>query len=269
MSSYRNSSIYYINSASRISGTNGQFCYSIPIPSNSNYDRVCLLQANIPISYYIVPLGENTFTLTEMGVPITVTVPIGNYNVNSFKTVVIALLNAASQHSWVYNISFPISFTAANTAKFTYSVSGNGVNQPSFTFTTNLHEQFGFNSNTTNTFVSSSMTSNNVVSFIPENSLFIRSDIVDDGNENILQEIFNNNAQPLSNAVFLCPDVQGFSKRLRTTQSSVYTFSITDADGRGTQLNGVACHFSLILFKRDDFGDIFKQFMKYSVLQSS
>ena len=65
MCSYQTSKIYYINSQFRLSGTNGSFSYKISIPSGANFDRVCVLEANIPISYYMVPEGYNKFFLRE------------------------------------------------------------------------------------------------------------------------------------------------------------------------------------------------------------
>ena len=173
-----NSRIYYVNSINRISGTCGDFSYQIGLPSGSAFDRVCVLQADIPISYYLVPPNYNTFVLSENGVSVTVTVPVGNYNANSFATVLTDLLNASSPNGWVYTVTFPSGFNTVSTAKYTFSV--NSGQTASFTFTNALYEQFGFNTNSTISFTSS-VVSANVVSFVPETSLIIHSDIVNDG----------------------------------------------------------------------------------------
>jgi hypothetical protein len=52
----------------------------------------------------------------------------------------------------------------------------------------------------------------NVVKFINENTLFLRSDIVDGGDSDVLQAIYNGNSNQLSNIVYLCPDIEGYSK---------------------------------------------------------
>jgi hypothetical protein len=272
MSNFSNSQIYYINSTSRLSGSNSNFSYSIPIPSGSSFDRVTLLQCNIPTSFYIVPASSNTFQLSETssGVNslVTITVPPGNYNVTSFQNVLTALLNTASPNQFVYSINFPNSFNSGNTGLFTYSfTSGLGTDSFSFILTTGIYEQLGFNANTTVSSVSKTLTSCNVVKFIPEDSLYIHSDIVNDGRTDVLQEIFYNNAVPFSNATYQCQDVAGYSKPLRTNQSNIYTFSITDENGMLMNLNGLNCVFSLILFKRDSTSDLLKMMLTHTLSQ--
>ena len=74
-----------INSEDRASGTAGAFSYYIP--NDGFYTHAIVLGCNIPVSYYLVQAPYNTFTLHEAGTNTIVTVPPGNYNVNSFKTV--------------------------------------------------------------------------------------------------------------------------------------------------------------------------------------
>jgi hypothetical protein len=107
MSLITDSSVFIINSADRISGTNGNFQYKIDMPKNSGYDRVCLLQALIPKSYYLVASPFNTFTLSENGVNTLITVTPGNYNVRSWITLMGALLTTSSSQGYVYAIAFP------------------------------------------------------------------------------------------------------------------------------------------------------------------
>ena len=252
--------IYYVNSVNRLTGTNGHFSYKFNIPSGSNFDRVVMLQANIPISYYLVPLEYNTFLLTENGTTVTVTIPPGNYNVLSFRTLLVKLLNDASPNGIQYDMAF-----SNTTGKFTWT-STSTVWQPSFTFIKeSLFEQFGFPENSTQTFVSGFLTSLNVVSFLNESSLFIHSDIVEAEGDDILQEIFNNNSAPFSNATYQCNDTLGYAKRLRTNQSNIYHFSITDEDGRQINLNGVNCVFTILLFKKDNLSKLIRDYMKLNL----
>ena len=243
------SRIYYVNSANRLSGTNAHFSYPLNIPQDGGFDHVVLLQANIPISYYVVQAGYNTFTLQEDDATITITMVPGNYNASSFASILTTKLNNASVKHWTYTVSFPNVFTEANTGKFTFTVSGNSV-PPVFVFTNSLWEQMGFNKNTSYTWDAHSITSPNVINFMPESHIIIHSDIVGNQDNDILQEIFNNNAQPLSNAVYQCYDTLGYSKRLSTNQSNVYWFSITDEDNVELFLNGVHCIFTLLLYKK-------------------
>ena len=63
------------------------------IPLNEDYDSICVPQISIPISYYLIQDGYNTFTLIENGSSYLVTIPVGNYNLNSFCEVVSSLLS--------------------------------------------------------------------------------------------------------------------------------------------------------------------------------
>ena len=258
------STIYYINSADRLAGTTENFTYELNIPSGSSYDSVSVIQANIPVSYYLVQSGFNTFTLQEGVTSVTVTIPVGNYSASSFATVVPPLLNSASPNHWTYIMTLPNSFTQVSTGKYTFTVSGNS-SQPSFIFTDNVNELFGFRANSTATFVGNQLTSENVLKFILEDTLLLHSDICDNGDNSILQEIFSNNSQSFSNITFQNPDIECYSRRLRTNESSVYSFSITNEYGRGINLNGLNVVFTIVLFRRQNFTDIFKKYIKYQL----
>jgi len=261
----QSSNIYYINSIARTSGTPGNFTCEVQIPKSENYDRVTLLQANIPVSYYLVGVGYNTFQLVENNGVATTTTTItlvpGNYTANSFITVIVPLLNTASPNGWIYSITIPNGFTSSNTGKFTFTVSNNLTRQPSFVLN-NMWEIFGFEQNSTNTFVGNTLTSTNVVKFVPEDSLMIHSDICDNGENSILQEVFGNNSVAFSNITYQCPDVLSYSRRLRTNQSNSYTFSLTDEHNRQVDLNGVNVIFTIVLFKKDNFTTVFKNYLK-------
>ena len=261
----QSSNIYYINSIARTSGTPGNFTFEVQIPNAENYDRVTLLQANIPVSYYLVPQSYNTFQLVENNgvstTTTTITVFPGNYTANSFISVVAPLINTASPNGWIYSITIPNLFSFTNTGKFTFTVTNNLGHQPSFVLN-NMWEMFGFEQNSTNTFVSNILTSKNVIKMIPEDSIMIHSDICDNGENSILQEVFGNNSVAFSNILYQCPDVLSYSRRLRTNQSSSYTFSLTDEHNRPVDLNGVNIIFTIVLFKKDNFTTVFKNYLK-------
>src|SRR6185312_1618848 len=163
---------YYVNSANRdATGINKDchFNYTFNNEIDSgDWKEVVLLEATIPKSYYLVQNAYNTFTLREPGAAdATITIPPGNYSRSSFLTMLPPILNTGSPHGWVYTMSYPDASSSANTGKFTYSVSGNGGNQPSFIMNSNsqIREQLGFPANSTNTFVGNSLVSANVFKF--------------------------------------------------------------------------------------------------------
>lgn len=255
------SRIYYINSLKALSGSSSNFSYKVQIPAESKFDRVCVLGANIPISYYNIQAGYNHMSVIELGVSRVITMVSGNYSASTFATVLAALLTSSSLLGWVYTVAFPNGFSTANTGKFTFTVSSN-TGQPSFQFdATSIYEQMGFNIGTY-TMSSNQIVSPNVVGFMPESNILIHSDIVD-GDDDILQEVFNGNNPPLSNVIYQCADTIGYSRTLRTNQSSVYHFSITDEHNNQLELNGRNLLISLILFKKDDWSSKFREFMKF------
>ena len=65
MSAILNSRKYYINSANRISGTNQNFQIGIDIPPNSDFDSIAVVDASIPLTFYVVDFPYNKFTLQE------------------------------------------------------------------------------------------------------------------------------------------------------------------------------------------------------------
>jgi hypothetical protein len=269
MSGILASKIYYISSEERTSGTSDNFMFKLSIPDGQKFDRVCVLQASIPQSYYIVAEGSNVFILRELGTDIQVTVPAGNYSVLSLAGVIQALLTSASSHSWVYTVVFPNTVTSANTGKLLYSVTGNGVDQPSFYFQNELHEQFGFELRTWYPFVSGVLQSANVVSFVPETRVFIHSDLginFDDG-DTVLQEIYGNNTAPLSVMSYqLTTDPSAYSKRLRSDNNNSYHFWITDKSGVQLNLNGQDIMITILAYRKDNFTELFRTWIQHSIL---
>ena len=82
--------LFYIDSRNRLSGTDSNFTYYLDL-GNNKFDNVCLLQGNFPKSYYLIQDGQNTFTLSEDGDSVEITVPIGNYNRTSIKNKIQSL----------------------------------------------------------------------------------------------------------------------------------------------------------------------------------
>ena len=259
-----NSKIVYLNSHYRKDGTNSSFHYEINIPKNEAYDRVCVLQACVPLSFYLIREGQNTFVLIEDDIEHTITVPVGNYNTQNFMSTLTVLLNNHSPHNWHYLMSF-----STITGKYTWLVNSN-TTQPSFKFNNYyMCLQFGFDVGTTNTFTESSLTSTNIVNFIPESTIYIHSNICE-GENDILQEIYSNNTSNFSQITYqLTTDVEHYSKKLRTVNSNIFKFYVTDEDNNELPTNGAPILLTLILYKKDDFTDIFKKYISWAVQKQS
>ena len=47
-------SIFYIDSQNRTSGTSGNFSINLNMPPNNTYNRIVVMQASIPKSFYLL-----------------------------------------------------------------------------------------------------------------------------------------------------------------------------------------------------------------------
>jgi hypothetical protein len=256
--------IYYINTLFKQSGTNENFSYKIQIPSNESYDRVVLLNASIPNSFYLIQDGFNSCTLREGGIDATITVPPGNYSAKTFASVLAQLFTTNSPHIWVYTITLPDQTTQASTGKFTYTVTGND-SQPSIICTDKINEQLGFAVNSFNTFVGNQIISSTTVNFGAESTLFIHSNIADSGDSDVLQEIYAGNTQTLSYITYQCTESEMYSKELQNNQSNTFQFSLTNEKKQLMNLNGVDMQLTICLYKRDNTNDLIKKYIQYRV----
>ena len=258
--------IFYIDSNNKFDGSNSDFTIQLDIGDNK-YDHAVVLQVNIPKSYYLIQNGRNTFTLQEGLSQASVTIPIGNYTRSSFKVQLQTSLNAASPNNWQYVVLIPNTAITGDTGHYTYNVTGNS-SQPIFIIGNYLYEQLGLNPNTTNTFISNSLSSVNVVNFQPKNTLYIHSDLCSNGTDNVLQEVFGVESPSYGNLVFQTPSVEGYAKEITLINSNTYHFYLSDEDGNTIDLNGQSLTFTLLLFKKEDVYNMAKQFMKLMILDS-
>ena len=256
--------LYYINSRNRIGGTDESFSYEINMKTFEP-THCLVLQANIPKSFFIVQDGENTFTLTEEDVnSVVITVPPGNYSRISFKTAVQSLLNLNSPGAYTYTITTPNSSTGDN-GKYTFTCAGHTLETKIIMASdNNLYELFGFDIGSTNTFTSGTLESSNVIKMSKEDSVFIHSDIVADGS--ILQEVYAVENSDFSNIVFQQFAPEYYIKPLKSNQSNVFTFYLTNEDGDSLNLNGLNWNMTLCLFRKDNTNDILKDYLRLSLM---
>jgi hypothetical protein len=263
MSIIENSRIYYINGGEREDGTSSQFSHQFIIPEHEQYDRCVVLQASIPLSYYLIQNNFNIFKLQEGGSIVNIVIPAGNYSANSLILVLAPILNTASPNGYVYSITLPNQYITASTAKYTFSVSGNGANQPVFIFGDHMTEVFGFTLNSSNSFSSNILVSN-VLNFIPESGIYIHSDMVK-GESDILQEIYSNNTVNFSMITWVCPNIEAYSKVLLINKGNIFKFSLTNELNQVLDLNNQNILLTIMLYKKNNIDVIFKKFLEYSI----
>ena len=86
----RSSQTLYINSKQRSKGFDHDFYITLPIQPANKFTHVSVLGISIPKSFYSVQNNQNTFIVREVfnnNLLITdniITVPEGNYTINSF-----------------------------------------------------------------------------------------------------------------------------------------------------------------------------------------
>ena len=234
--------IFYINSAQKISGTDGQFSYFLPITWIIPFDRAVILSANIPKVYYQVQSNYNTFVLLEERNEATITIPQGTYTRTAFASNLASLLTSNSPSGFIYTITIPNTITGPETGKFTYVVSNNGSTQPQFVFSgnNNIHEIMGFFASSICVFSGNQLISTTVCNFAIETCLFIHSDICYNEltQDNILQEIYTSGIGYNSYVSYTNFNAKLYSKKIMN-KSQVYNFALTDEFGTPLDLNGV------------------------------
>ena len=254
--------IYHLNSANRLSGTDGDFRIKIDITNGldiKDFDSVCLLNASIPKSYYAIQEGSNQITLRELGVDTLIDIPPETYSATTLAKLMGELLTSNSNPNWNYTCSIDIT-----TAKFTWVVTGNGGNLPQL-FPDELYERLGFDKNVNPIFNNSSkLTSSNVVNMSPEDDLFIRSNIVaggSDSNQDIFFDVQAANVPPFGRIQVEDSDPEEYSKVLNNT-TDIFHFFITDEFGTKIILNGINWTGTLLFYKKSSLPDKINNIIK-------
>lgn len=248
--------IINFNSEERIAGENSYFT-STPINLGINtYDSVAIIQAQIPRTFYNIPANNNTFTIVQNGAPLTVELTAGTYNKYNLLTELQTKLTAAGSG---VGRSFVVTYPSnPDKYKYVFTYTG-GTGAVSFVFTNSLYAQLGFNKNSTNTFTGGSLTSTNCINLSFINKVFIRSDIVSGGNDDILMEIMSYGSCPMLSLCYYQQQIlEANIKTFSNTTLNSWRFSLTDIDGNIVDLNGIGWSFALLFFQRSDTHQLFK-----------
>jgi hypothetical protein len=249
------SRIEYIDSDFATSGTSSNFSYQIIIPHN--YNRCCILSANIPKSFYLVDSPYNTFNLTVNNITTTYTFPIGNYSQITFFNQFLTLVNTGG-----IVFSYQIS---SLTHVVVLSMTGGTFNSISFSNLSSLYRQFGFSFNSTNNAIANSITTSYIGIFQLSNVVFLRSDLILSEtsyvNTGILQSISSANNPVLTSLSYQCTiDPRVIGKAIHPDKR-VYHFFITDMDGFQLDLHGASVNFEILFFIDHNIDEMIKHKM--------
>ena len=241
--------IVTFSSENLVSGSNSTF-QSTPIDLGVvEFDSVICIDANIPKSFYNMPSNYNSFTLTESGSNVTVTIPVGSYNVNTLGTAIQTQLNAVSPHTWTYAVSY-------NTLTFHYDITVTGNSgQPSITMYSGFSSPFrqlGFEDSSTYTFSTNKLSSVNAVNLALVLTAYIQSDIVVNTYNGILQQFLNvGSFPPMSVMSFQQINYDLNAKYFNAGSRNSWTFSLVDDLFLPINTNGLPWSFTLCFFKRN------------------
>ena len=272
--SYSSPTILNFNSKDRIAGTNSNFV-SEPVDVGLNkYDTVCLVQASIPKSWYNMPTNYNQFTLTEYDnsgfpePPITITIPIGNYNKINLASKLSSLLTSASA-SGPFGATYTVSNPLANepdTFHFTFTITGgSGLGLAELTFDeTSPFRQLGFESNSTNTFISTLgglvLESTNAINLAFILRAFIKTNMIQNATDSILEEVLSVGSFPTSSLVYFQQyDFNMNSREFNSSSVNSWQFVLVDGFDQEIDLNGISWAFSVVLYKRNNTHELHKQ----------
>jgi hypothetical protein len=262
---------FYINSIERIAGDHTNFlCKKLDF-NNIPYTHCAVKQAGIPKVFPNIPSGYNTMTLIEKGVSRIISLEIGYYNKNTMIAVLPTLLNQASAlngNNWIYTMSYR-NPTQIQDFKFTFSVSGNGVFQPTFSFAENqIWLQLGFDIGS-HPFIANTLMSDNIINFNPTSKLYIKSDLVSSSNDSVLQEIFSVDLVPFGSVIFY--QNQGNldleSKLLVGNQKDSFSIQLVNENGQIVDLQGQDWSFSIIFYVRQDTNELIREDLKLKSLE--
>lgn len=250
-----NKKIFYVNSRNRISGSDNNFSYKLDLNASDEFDSVVVLACSIPKSYYLIRPGKNTFLLLENNGTTSniVTLPIGNYSRKTFQTVLQSALNSASLNGYIYTVSYPNLINQADNGKFNFIVSNNGLDQPIFSFSTNVYYALGFDPNTSYTFSANQLISKNVINLQLEPTLFLHSDICqNEEGDNVLCDIYSaDGSVNYSNIKYEMIDLESNTKPLTNSGQNIFNFYLQDEDGNDIDLNGINLNITLMCYKKN------------------
>lgn len=241
--------IAYVNSSERLNGTHTNFHYKISLPPGEKYTHCALLDFVCPGSFYSVTTKNNSVTIEENSVQRIVSVPVGNYDIKSFRATLQNALNTNAHAGYSYVISYNSSSSAVNNGLYTYTCATSGNPQPKFIVTEGLYEQMGFDKDSVYSFSGDTLVSVNVVNFRPKTRIQLHcSDMVAEYDNNILQQIIDLDGD-FRYIQFVNNNIIDTAKLFTRTQTAVYNFQVRDRDGEVLDTNGIPVTFTVMFFE--------------------
>lgn len=250
--------IYYVDSANRTSGTSTDFTITLPVPTDAPWDKVTLLECSIPQTYFLVVAPSNTMLLQEGAKYASVAIPPGNYSIESFAIVAGNALTASSPNGYTYAATWAAGDTSAFNGILTYTST---AGLPAFIFPpeSNLHEQFGFASASTNAFTLVSgvptLVGTQISNFTNDSVIYVHLDACSTGYDDTLEAVYQQNTTVLSYLFYQSTEAELHAKDLTTNRNNGFGFRLTDSTGTVIDLGGNDWNCTLLCFQENKFTD--------------
>lgn len=240
--------VVVVNSANRTAGTPGNFVVDLSdqIPLPNNFNRMVLINAAIPKSYYTITQFNNVMYLKENEITTQVTIPIGNYDQYTLSNQLNQSLTNASAINATYVTTFTIS-----TGKYTFTT--NKTDPTSFEFSgCPLSYNIGFSEQLYN-FSAQSLTAPQIVNLQFTSTLLLYCSIIQSKTNLLVQIIPNQANYGVINYQESAPS--HVSKPILESSSTSMVFYLQDEYYNEVDMNGVDMQFTIVLYKANEFAN--------------
>lgn len=244
-----------------IRSNSSNFTYSFTnFDISSRFTHCVITSLSIPKTFYVLP-EDATLVVSENGIDFFVTIEKGNYraiapgNNDSFATYLATKINAACNYT--YAVSYQ---TNPELGKYTFTVTGNGGDQPNFLPENQyLAEMMGLPLNTVSNFVGDTLQSTNTINFQVFDKLLVKCDMVRN-KASLLQDIVTSNVPyNASISYYNSGDLWLNAKLLKPMASDTFNFSLVNINNELVSLNGNYWSFVIKFFR---VGDLFNVISK-------
>lgn len=273
--------IKFVDSNKRDTGDAQYFGVNLDPPPGQTYNRVVVLNAKVPHSFYQVKNndfgsppasdptndnGGNSFTITVDVTTYEFIVPPGNYTKYGIAQTLQTLISAQIPDA---TVTYPV-FDTTQTGKLTFSIPNPGslvvtinfdiIGAPKFNnkprgMSYHLRQIMGFDHGSVTLSATDPAigTSTNVIHSRAPHTILLRSDIVET-TDNILQ-VIDIPDQSFSDVVYTQQDVLSNSRGFLSGHN-LYYFALTDIFGESLDLNGNGYQFQIMLYTSDNLNEI-------------
>lgn len=250
--------VFSINSADKLDSNSRSDAFNVrtEMPYRNEMDKVTLIEADVPKSYYMLDSDE-TFTLAEATGTVDTTVTISggrNYSATQLATEIAAKLTAASAtgaNTFTYTCTFDDTtgkFTiTASSGEFTLELANDAL----------LAKYFGMVADDSSNVSSSSvLVSSNIVNLQRYDVIHIRSSMINNNNDDTMARIYPSDVAYLDKMHYVANDPKLMSGGLNDNIGNESGFCVTDKDRNAINFNGVDVQFTVVAFKDSDKTDI-------------